>query len=160
MLSCLRLISVKRTLASVVLWQPSRGQQTLDDSLWLCGSGVQLCWSWSSWAAPPKVRNPLFVSGHWSPVPSSWERVLCLCSWQWKPYSPINGAVSSRGHVASTFKCSRFLPLKAAIDCETQTCLWFPQGSRFVLQWLLGCKYTQGVVVERSELANNSSCND
>lgn len=70
-------------------------------------------------------------------------------------------AVSAQGHTAaSSLKCSRFLPLKAAIDCGTQTCLWFLQGSRSVLQWLLGCKYTQGVVVERSALAVNSSCND
>lgn len=150
----LRLTSVKarHTPASVVFWQPSRGQQTLDESLWLCGSGVQRCWSWSSWAAPPKVRNPLFVSGHRSPVPSSRERVLCLCSWEWNPYSLISAAVSTQGHTTSSLKCSRSLALK--------TCLWFLQGSRSVLQWFLGCKYTQCVVVERSALANNSSCND
>lgn len=105
-----------------MFWQPSRGQQTPAGMLWLCGSGVQLCWSWSSWVAPPKVRNLLFVSGHWSPVPSSREHGVCLCSWGWNPYSLR--AVSTQVRTAASWKCSGSVPLRSAINSELQLCLW------------------------------------
>lgn len=59
-------------------------------AVWVCGSGEFLCWCWGSLVAPPKVRAPLFLSGHWISVQSSWESFLYLCSWEWNlQYSHI-----------------------------------------------------------------------